>query len=56
METKIVLILLFAMSAISTAMAQRGGCDVSGAANLVCYGNPREVNERVDRSSSLKFR
>lgn len=37
-------------------VSNRLDATLSGAADLVCHGNPREVNERVDRSSSLKFR
>ena len=30
--------------------------EVNGASDVVCYGNPREVNERVGRSSSFRLR
>lgn len=40
----------------SIRVSHRLDATVSGAAELVCYGNPQEVSERVDRSSSLKFR
>ena len=40
----------------SIRVSDRLDATVSGAADLVCYGNPREVSERVDRSNSLKFR
>lgn len=29
---------------------------VSGSADVVCFGNPGDVNKRVNKSSSLKFR
>lgn len=40
----------------SIRVSDRLDATVSGAADLVCHGNPHEVNERVDRSSSLRFR
>lgn len=37
-------------------VTERLDVNVSGAADVICHGNPREVNERVDRSSSFKIR
>lgn len=40
----------------SIRVTNRLNATVSGAADLVCYGNPREVTKSVNRSSSLKIR